>query len=91
MAKHKAHTTRDQRCNIKMAHQCSLNEAQIAQQQDLTVCQARYALQKPDIPKKRSRHPFALTHDQREDLIEFVTSSNRSRRMTCEGLAKEFF
>lgn len=93
--KHRHHTTRDQRRDIKMASRCGLTEHQIVKQMQsngytLTVRQVRYALQQPDTPKKRVGRPQILTRDQREELVEFVCSSKQGRRMTYEQLAKHF-
>jgi hypothetical protein len=51
--KHRHHTTRDQRRNIKMAHRCRFTGHQIARQMhsnghSLTARQIQYTLQHPD-------------------------------------------
>lgn len=71
--KHRHHTTRDQRRDIKMAARCGLTEHQIVRQMlsngvNLTIRQVRYALQQPDTPKKHIGRPQVLTRDQREEL-----------------------
>jgi len=42
-------------------------------------------------PKKRSGHPTALTPTQDQELIEFISASNKNRRMSFPQLSMILF
>jgi transposase len=87
----RANTTRDQRRNCKMAYRCGLDDYQIAEKVGIDVRQVRYALDnEAPTPKKKSGRPPLLDAEQRQQLVDFVCSSRKTRRMTYKELAKEF-
>jgi len=55
------------------------------------VRQVRYALDNEALtPKKKSGRPPLLDAEQRQQLVDYVCSSRKTRRMTYKELAKEF-
>jgi hypothetical protein len=87
----RANTTRDQRRNCKMAYWCGLNNHQIVEKVGINVRQVRYALDnEAPTPKKKSGRPPLLNSEQRQQLVDFVCSSKKTRRMTYKELAEEF-
>lgn len=79
----KRHLSRDERLQIHTLHKAGLCYENIAKQLQVTKRQVQYAiLNRRTSPKKRSGRPSALSEEQVDELVLFVTSSSAARRMT---------
>ena len=75
-----------------MAYHCGKTDHKIAKMLDLHVKQVQYALNiKAPTPKKSTGRPLVLNPEQRQQLVDFVVSSQRTRQITYKALTEEFY
>lgn len=81
-------TTAKQRFAVRTLHNASHLHTKIAEQLNISPYQARYAVNKGEIPKTGSGRPKKLTPSQIEELVEFITSSVEGRRTPFSEIAE---
>ena len=79
----KKHLSQDQKLQIHTLNKAGLCQEKIAKQLQVTKRQVQYTIRNHLLsPKKRSGRPSALSEEQLDEFVLFVTSSSATRRMT---------
>lgn len=83
-------STRDQRVAARTLRAQQLTYAQIAAQLGMTLRQVQTACTEDrPTPRKPRGQRRKLSEDQLDEIIEFITSSKETRRMSFETVIKE--
>ncbi|KAG9249358.1 uncharacterized protein F5Z01DRAFT_631838, partial [Emericellopsis atlantica] len=84
-----SNTSRDTRISIRTLRSAGWTYQQIATHLHLTLRQVQHAATTQATPRRSTGRPPLLTEAQLEELIEFVCSSQRARRMAYWRLPQE--
>lgn len=85
------HTTEADRLRIRTLHlDASFSYADIEGRTEYTISQIRTAVKSSTIAKRSGRPP-SLSQEQKTELVEFISASQRNRRLTFAQLAEILF